>query len=77
MVSYDEYEQHRCEAEIRAVRIWGEHQWDGTVWPSFKPDWTDEQAWIAVEEMDTREGDEEVESISDYSDNEELDVIRC
>jgi hypothetical protein len=45
------------------------------VWPSFKFDWIDKQVWIAIEEMDTRKGDEEVESISNYSDNKELDGI--
>jgi hypothetical protein len=43
MVGYDHYEQVRQEAQIRAKRIWLQHQWDTeSVWATFEPKWVDE-----------------------------------
>jgi hypothetical protein len=39
MVGYDEYENLRRQATIRATRIWRQHEWDHTIWPAFIPIW--------------------------------------
>ena len=51
MVGYDEYERGRIEAEIRAARIWKEHEWTGGVWPSVSSEWTEHRSLNDLEEQ--------------------------
>jgi hypothetical protein len=81
MVGYDEYERGRLEAEIRAARIWKEHERNGSVWSSVSSEWTEPQSWKDSEEDtnqsgsadDREEGDDKLDDNARMVDESEWD----
>jgi hypothetical protein len=67
MVSYDEYERCRYEAEVRAARIWREHVLAGGIWRPAESPWTDRND---EEENSPSDVDETPESTNDSSDED-------